>query len=138
MGLAIGVVSSLLRVAGGDLLIPIFVFVFGADIKTAAQGESIDAKPETPELPSSAPCAAGAASYTRLPDGLSGRQSWETAVVVTGVPAPSSIELGFTPDSPCPRSVSFVCCYGMSQQCLSERSALGTRRAQLERGFDVV
>ena len=34
-GLVIGVVSSLLGVAGGELLIPTFVFVFGADIKTA-------------------------------------------------------------------------------------------------------
>jgi uncharacterized protein len=35
LGLVIGVVSSLLGVAGGELLIPTFVFVFGADIKTA-------------------------------------------------------------------------------------------------------
>lgn len=35
LGLVIGVVSSLLGVAGGELLIPAFVFVFGADIKTA-------------------------------------------------------------------------------------------------------
>lgn len=34
-GLAIGVVSSLLGVAGGELIIPTFVFAFGADIKTA-------------------------------------------------------------------------------------------------------
>jgi uncharacterized membrane protein YfcA len=35
LGLAIGVASSLLGVAGGELLVPTFVFVFGADIKTA-------------------------------------------------------------------------------------------------------
>jgi uncharacterized membrane protein YfcA len=35
LGLVIGVISSLLGVAGGELLIPTFVFVFGADIKTA-------------------------------------------------------------------------------------------------------
>jgi uncharacterized membrane protein YfcA len=35
LGLVIGLVSSLLGVAGGELLIPTFVFVFGADIKTA-------------------------------------------------------------------------------------------------------
>ena len=35
LGLVIGIVSSLLGVAGGELLIPTFVFVFGADIKTA-------------------------------------------------------------------------------------------------------
>jgi uncharacterized membrane protein YfcA len=35
LGLVIGVVSSLLGVAGGELLIPTFVFVFGLDVKTA-------------------------------------------------------------------------------------------------------
>ena len=34
-GLAVGTVSSLLGVAGGELIIPILVFVFGADIKSA-------------------------------------------------------------------------------------------------------
>jgi uncharacterized membrane protein YfcA len=34
-GLAIGMVSSLLGVAGGELIIPTLVFVFGAGIKTA-------------------------------------------------------------------------------------------------------
>lgn len=34
-GLAIGLVSSLLEVAGGELIIPTLVFAFGADIKTA-------------------------------------------------------------------------------------------------------
>lgn len=34
-GLAVGLVSSLLGVAGGELIIPILVFGFGADIKTA-------------------------------------------------------------------------------------------------------
>jgi len=34
-GLAIGLVSSLLGVAGGELIIPTLVFAFGADIKTA-------------------------------------------------------------------------------------------------------
>lgn len=34
-GLLIGLVSSLLGVAGGELIIPTLVFVFGADIKTA-------------------------------------------------------------------------------------------------------
>ena len=34
-GLGIGLVSSLLGVAGGELIIPTFVFAFGADIKAA-------------------------------------------------------------------------------------------------------
>jgi uncharacterized membrane protein YfcA len=34
-GLAIGAISSLLGVAGGEFLIPTLVFIFGADIKTA-------------------------------------------------------------------------------------------------------
>jgi uncharacterized membrane protein YfcA len=35
LGVGIGVVSSLLGVAGGELIIPTLVFVFGADIKLA-------------------------------------------------------------------------------------------------------
>ena len=38
-GLAIGLVSSLLWVAGGELIIPTLVFAFGADIKTAGTGD---------------------------------------------------------------------------------------------------
>jgi len=34
-GLLIGAVSSLLGVAGGEFIIPVLIFVFGADIKTA-------------------------------------------------------------------------------------------------------
>jgi uncharacterized protein len=34
-GLAIGAISSMLGVAGGEFLIPTLVFIFGADIKTA-------------------------------------------------------------------------------------------------------
>jgi len=34
-GFAIGVVAALLRVAGGELLIPTLVLLFGADIKLA-------------------------------------------------------------------------------------------------------
>src|SRR5262245_41970147 len=34
-GIAIGLVSSILGVAGGELLIPVLLFVFGADIRTA-------------------------------------------------------------------------------------------------------
>jgi uncharacterized membrane protein YfcA len=35
IGIGIGVVSSVLGVAGGELLIPTLMFIFGADIKTA-------------------------------------------------------------------------------------------------------
>jgi uncharacterized membrane protein YfcA len=35
LGIVIGLVSSMLGVAGGELLIPTMMFVFGADIKTA-------------------------------------------------------------------------------------------------------
>ncbi len=35
IGIGIGLVSSILGVAGGELLIPTLIFVFGADIKTA-------------------------------------------------------------------------------------------------------
>jgi uncharacterized protein len=35
LGLVIGLVSSILGVAGGELLIPTMMFIFGADIKTA-------------------------------------------------------------------------------------------------------
>jgi uncharacterized membrane protein YfcA len=35
LGLLIGVVSSMLGVAGGELIIPSFIFVFGVDIRTA-------------------------------------------------------------------------------------------------------
>ena len=44
-GLAIGVVSSLLGVAGGELIIPTMVFVFGADIKTAGSASLIISLP---------------------------------------------------------------------------------------------
>ena len=35
IGIGIGLVSSMLGVAGGELLIPTLIFIFGADIKTA-------------------------------------------------------------------------------------------------------
>ena len=34
-GILIGLVSSILGVAGGELLTPTMMFIFGADIKTA-------------------------------------------------------------------------------------------------------
>jgi uncharacterized membrane protein YfcA len=35
IGIGIGLVSSVLGVAGGELLIPTLIFIFGADIRTA-------------------------------------------------------------------------------------------------------
>jgi uncharacterized protein len=44
-GLAIGLVSSLLGVDGGELIIPTLVFAFGADIKTAGTGSLLVSLP---------------------------------------------------------------------------------------------
>jgi uncharacterized protein len=44
-GLAIGLVSSLLGVAGGELIIPTLVFAFGADIETAGTGSLLVSLP---------------------------------------------------------------------------------------------
>ena len=44
-GLLIGLVSSLLGVAGGELIIPTLVFAFGADIKTAGTASLIVSLP---------------------------------------------------------------------------------------------
>jgi hypothetical protein len=40
LGIIIGLVSSILGVAGGELLIPTMMFIFGADIKTAGTAMS--------------------------------------------------------------------------------------------------
>jgi uncharacterized protein len=45
LGLGIGLVSSLLGVAGGELIIPTMVFAFGADIKTAGTASLIISLP---------------------------------------------------------------------------------------------
>ncbi|MBX9592522.1 MAG: sulfite exporter TauE/SafE family protein [Hyphomonadaceae bacterium] len=44
-GLLVGGVSSLLGVAGGELIIPILIFLFGADIKTAGTASVLVATP---------------------------------------------------------------------------------------------
>ncbi|HKA41371.1 MAG TPA: TSUP family transporter [Burkholderiales bacterium] len=45
IGLVVGVVSSMLGVAGGELLIPTLVFVFGADIKVAGTASALISLP---------------------------------------------------------------------------------------------
>jgi uncharacterized membrane protein YfcA len=44
-GLAVGTVSSLLGVAGGELIIPILMFIFGADIRTAGTASVLISTP---------------------------------------------------------------------------------------------
>jgi uncharacterized protein len=44
-GLLVGAVSSLLGVAGGEFLIPILIFLFGADIKTAGTASVLISTP---------------------------------------------------------------------------------------------
>jgi uncharacterized protein len=45
LGLMVGAVSSLLGVAGGELIIPILIFIFGADIKSAGTASVLIATP---------------------------------------------------------------------------------------------
>lgn len=61
-GLAIGTVSSLLGVAGGEIIIPTLVYAFGADIRTAG----------TASLLVSLPTVAAGAGPVRPPGGLCG------------------------------------------------------------------
>src|SRR5918993_3616963 len=56
-GLAIGMVSSLLGVAGGELIIPTLVFIFGAGIKTAGTASLLISLPTV---------AVGGFSHSRL------------------------------------------------------------------------
>jgi uncharacterized protein len=44
-GLLVGTISSLLGVAGGEFIIPILIFVFGADIKTAGTASVLISMP---------------------------------------------------------------------------------------------
>jgi uncharacterized membrane protein YfcA len=44
-GLAVGAVSSLLGVAGGELIIPVLMFIFGADIRTAGTASVLISTP---------------------------------------------------------------------------------------------
>jgi hypothetical protein len=47
-GLGIGLVSSLLGVAGGEVIIPTLVFAYGADIKTAGTTSLLISLPTSP------------------------------------------------------------------------------------------
>lgn len=47
-GIAIGLVSSLLGVAGGELIIPTLLFVFGLDIRTAGTASLLISIPTVP------------------------------------------------------------------------------------------
>jgi uncharacterized membrane protein YfcA len=44
-GLAVGAISSLLGVAGGELIIPVLMFIFGADIRTAGTASVLISTP---------------------------------------------------------------------------------------------
>jgi uncharacterized protein len=41
IGIGIGLISSVLGVAGGELLIPTLIFIFGADIRTAGSASIV-------------------------------------------------------------------------------------------------
>lgn len=88
-GAAIGMVSSLLGVAGGELIIPTFIFVFGTDVKTAGTASLIISLPTVlvgvvrywrqgayrsrgPLVDVAAPMAAGSAAGAILGAGLVG------------------------------------------------------------------
>jgi uncharacterized protein len=45
LGLMVGAVSSLLGVAGGELIIPILIFIFGVDVKSAGTASVLIATP---------------------------------------------------------------------------------------------
>ncbi|HZT09335.1 MAG TPA: sulfite exporter TauE/SafE family protein [Chloroflexota bacterium] len=74
-GLAIGLVSSLLGVAGGELIIPTLVFAFGADIKTAGTGSLLVSLPTV---------FVGLVRYARLGAFADG-QPWLDTVAPMGV-----------------------------------------------------
>ena len=79
-GLGIGLVSSLLGVAGGELLIPTLVFGFGADIKTAGTASLLVSLPTV---------AVGVVRYARR-----GAFAGRAAVTGTVVPMGAGSVLG--------------------------------------------
>ncbi|HEU4321528.1 MAG TPA: sulfite exporter TauE/SafE family protein [Roseiflexaceae bacterium] len=74
-GLAIGLVSSLLGVAGGELIIPTMLFAFGADIKTAGTASLLIGLPTV---------AVGIVRYARR-GALNDRQALRATVLPMGV-----------------------------------------------------
>ncbi|MDR5710294.1 MAG: sulfite exporter TauE/SafE family protein [Armatimonadota bacterium] len=75
LGLGIGLVSSLLGVAGGELLIPTLVFGYGVDVKTAGTASVLIALPTV---------AAGLARWARV-GGLLDRAAIQLTVVPMGL-----------------------------------------------------
>lgn len=74
-GLGIGLVSSLLGVAGGELIIPTLVFAFGTDIRVAGTAGLIISLPTV---------ATGVARHARL-NGFSEREDLSETVVPMGL-----------------------------------------------------
>jgi uncharacterized protein len=74
-GLGIGLVSSMLGVAGGELIIPTLIFVFGADIKTAGTGSLIVSIPTV---------IVGITRYA-MQGAYQSREDWTQAVAPMGV-----------------------------------------------------
>lgn len=75
VGVGIGLVSSLLGVAGGELIIPTFVFLFGADIKLAGTASVLVSLPTV---------LVGLARYARL-GAFEERSDLATLVLPMGV-----------------------------------------------------
>ncbi|MBF2090750.1 MAG: sulfite exporter TauE/SafE family protein [Synechococcales cyanobacterium K44_A2020_017] len=74
-GLGIGLVSSILGVAGGELIIPTLIFAFGVDIKSAGTGSLIVSLPTV---------TIGLIRYIRA-GALSDRQALRDTVVPIGI-----------------------------------------------------
>lgn len=74
-GLGIGLASSLLGVAGGELIIPTLVFAFGVDIKTAGTGSLLVSLPTV---------LVGLVRYVKF-GSLSDRRAWADTIAPMGV-----------------------------------------------------
>lgn len=74
-GLVIGLVSSLLGVAGGEIIIPTLVFAFGVDVKTAGTASLLISLPTV---------LVGLIKYFRR-GALSDRTAWKSTIAPMGV-----------------------------------------------------